>query len=203
MEPKVNITYKKIKRIYLRVRNNEVYITAPFRTPPKQIRELIDNNIDKINELLNKGNVFSIWGKEYEIVYQESDVNEVVLVDKCYCYYTKDKEKVIDKYFSNELSNEVESIIKKYKVKMNEYNLNFNKLVIRKMASRWGSCKPNDRKITLNSNLAKYDKIYLEYVFCHEIAHLKYANHSNDFHNFLEILFPNAKKVRKELKKHC
>lgn len=199
---KINIEYKRIKRIYLRVKNKEVYITAPFRTSNKQIMGLVNSHIDKINEIINKEVSFTIWGNKYEVVYLENNTNKVIVSDKCYCYY-KDKEKALDKYFSDEVKKEIPLLIEKYQNKMDEYNLRFDKITVRKMTSRWGSCKPIDKKITLNSNLAKYDKIYLEYVFCHEIAHLKYSNHSKDFHDFLELLFPNAKKVRKELKKYC
>jgi predicted metal-dependent hydrolase len=40
----------------------------------------------------------------------------------------------------------------------------------------------------------------INYVICHELAHLKQMNHSPKFYAVLESLFPNYKAVEKELK---
>jgi predicted metal-dependent hydrolase len=74
-------------------------------------------------------------------------------------------------------------------------------LVIRSMKSRWGSCS---RKgiITLSTELIKLPDIYLEYVIIHELCHLKQHNHGKEYYKLLSALFPDWKKVRKDLREY-
>ncbi|MCD6432712.1 MAG: M48 family metallopeptidase [Sulfurimonas sp.] len=78
-------------------------------------------------------------------------------------------------------------------------NLNYKEIKFRKMRSRWGSCS-SQKVITLNSELIKVKKEYIDYVIVHELAHLIYMNHSKDFHSLVQQYIPNAKSIRKELK---
>lgn len=65
--------------------------------------------------------------------------------------------------------------------------------------SRWGSC--NSRKqIRLNWRLIQAPPQVIQYVVCHEMAHLKEMNHSAKFYAVQEKLFPNHVQVEKELK---
>lgn len=54
MEAKVKINYKKIKRMYMRVKDNTIVISAPFFTSKATINRFINNNQDFINRQLNK-----------------------------------------------------------------------------------------------------------------------------------------------------
>jgi hypothetical protein len=65
--------------------------------------------------------------------------------------------------------------------------------------SRWGSC--NSRKqIRLNWRLIQAPPHIIQYVICHEMAHLKEMNHSARFYAVQESLFPNHVQAEKELK---
>ena len=46
----------------------------------------------------------------------------------------------------------------------------------------------------------KYDRNVIQYVVLHEICHLKYMNHSEEFWNMVEKYMKNYKEVRKKLK---
>ena len=54
MEAKVKINYKRIKRMYMRVKDNTIVISAPFFTSKATINNFINNNQDFINRQLNK-----------------------------------------------------------------------------------------------------------------------------------------------------
>lgn len=65
--------------------------------------------------------------------------------------------------------------------------------------SRWGSC--NSRKqIRLNWRLIQASPHIIQYVVCHEMAHLKEMNHSARFYAVQESLFPNHLQAEKELR---
>ncbi len=64
---------------------------------------------------------------------------------------------------------------------------------------RWGSC--NSRKqIRLNWRLIQAPPHIIQYVVCHEMAHLREMNHSAKFYSVLESLFPKHQQVEKEMK---
>ena len=82
----------------------------------------------------------------------------------------------------------------------NRYNFVFNKVSIRDQKTRWGSCS---RKGNLNFN---YRVVFLnnhiaDYIFAHELCHLKEFNHSKNFWKTVSEIVPNYINIKKELKK--
>jgi predicted metal-dependent hydrolase len=65
--------------------------------------------------------------------------------------------------------------------------------------SRWGSCSSRGN-IRLNWRLLQAPPHIINYVICHELAHLKEMNHSARFWAVVEGLFPEYKQAEKELK---
>ena len=49
------------------------------------------------------------------------------------------------------------------------------------MQTRWGSCNVERKNINLNLELIKKPRYCIEYAILHELAHLKYPNHSKQF----------------------
>ena len=80
------------------------------------------------------------------------------------------------------------------------YKIPYPSLTIGKMKTRWGVCNVKTKRVTLNLELIKKDKIYLDYVIVHELSHLLYANHSKEFWKCVEDNFKDYKKIRKEMK---
>ena len=204
----VVITYKKIRRLNARIRDGRILVSAPYFTKVSEIEKFIYSNgkrIDKIieNQKTINPNIMHVWGKKYDIVKIESSEDKVILMeDIAYIFYKNNDLKVIDDYYMKETLDKLNDIARKYKDLMIKENIMFNKISIKKLKSRWGSCKVTTKNITINSNLAKYDPICLEYVFCHEIAHIKYPNHSKSFHDFIYTYFKDEKLARKILKKY-
>lgn len=72
-------------------------------------------------------------------------------------------------------------------------------LLLSNARTRWGSC--NSRaEVRLSWRLLQAPPHIINYVICHELAHLKEMNHSAKFYAVLESLFPNYKPVEQELK---
>ena len=65
--------------------------------------------------------------------------------------------------------------------------------------SRWGSCNSR-RQIRLNWRLIQAPPHIIQYVVCHEMAHLREMNHSARFYAVQESLFPNHLQAEKELR---
>lgn len=65
--------------------------------------------------------------------------------------------------------------------------------------TRWGSCN-SKREIRLNWRLIQAPPTLINYVVCHELAHLKEMNHSKKFWMMVEQLFPDYLAAEKNLK---
>lgn len=65
--------------------------------------------------------------------------------------------------------------------------------------SRWGSCTSLG-DIRLNWRLLQAPPHIINYVICHELAHLKEMNHSAKFWAVVSSLYPDYKQAEKELK---
>jgi predicted metal-dependent hydrolase len=77
--------------------------------------------------------------------------------------------------------------------------VNFASLSLSNASSRWGSC--NSRKeIRLNWRLLQAPPHIINYVICHELAHLKEMNHSAKFWAIVASIYPDYKLAEKELK---
>ena len=72
-------------------------------------------------------------------------------------------------------------------------------LTISNAQSRWGSCNSRG-EVRLSWRLLQTPPHIINYVICHELAHLKQMNHSPKFYAVVESLFPNYKAAEKELK---
>lgn len=65
--------------------------------------------------------------------------------------------------------------------------------------TRWGSCN-SQKVINLNWKLIVFPKVLIDYVIIHELCHLKYLNHSQNFWDLVEHHCPNYKEHMFNLK---
>ena len=72
-------------------------------------------------------------------------------------------------------------------------------LTLSNAQSRWGSCNSRG-EVRLNWRLLQAPPHIINYVICHELAHLKQMNHSAKFYAVQASLFPDYKTAEKELK---
>lgn len=73
------------------------------------------------------------------------------------------------------------------------------KLLISSARTRWGSCN-SKQEIRLNWRLLQAPPHLINYVVCHELAHLKEMNHSVKFWAVVASIYPDYKQAEKELK---
>lgn len=198
------IVTKKIttKNTYIRVKEDlNIYVTCNTFTSNKYIEELINKNINSIRKMLNqrtksinKKNEFYYLGNKYLIYYTEG--KEIKLIDN-FVYIGKNAN--VDLWLKKEakkiFQEELDIIYNKYL-----YKIPYPSLYIRSMKTRWGVCNTKLKKVTLNLELIKKDKIYLDYVIVHELSHLIEPNHSKKFWKLVEDNMPDYKLIRKELK---
>ncbi len=70
------------------------------------------------------------------------------------------------------------------------------RIVLKDMRTRWGTCCHRRKIVTLNWRLILAPEEIYEYVFMHELAHLKVAGHGRGYWNYVESLLPGALEKR-------
>lgn len=81
------------------------------------------------------------------------------------------------------------------------HGISFNRLTIKDISTRWGSCS-SLRNVNLSLWLLLLPSHLIDYVICHELCHLKELNHSPAFWAELDTLcggIGTAKRLDKEL----
>lgn len=76
------------------------------------------------------------------------------------------------------------------------------RISLRKMKTRWGSCTPATASIRLNTDLAWLDPDLLEYVLVHELTHLYEHGHGPGFRARMDRYMPDWAERRRRLNRY-
>ena len=206
---------KKIKNVYIGVKNGKVIVRAPIRLSKQKVDELINQKSKWINdklqkqinhenfELVNKEHIY-ILGKKIKIEYKEAKKISIELnINSSVIYSPKLTDEVyskillkLDKNLKDLAYEYIIPIVKKYSILT---RLKPQDIVIRKFKSIWGNCS-SKKIIKLNQKLIHYNIKSIEYVCLHEITHLKYMNHQKQFWNYIKKYMPDYKERANLLK---
>jgi predicted metal-dependent hydrolase len=106
------------------------------------------------------------------------------------------KIKSLDSFYKNEIQKMLPFLVEKYSNIMQLYP---TKISYRKNKRTWGSCNYKN-ELNFNILLMRYPIYIMEYIVIHELAHIKYKNHSKDFWILVEKFCPNYKDIEKTFK---
>ena len=126
----------------------------------------------------------------YLHVYSD-DLSQEVISQTLESWYRSQAEK----YFSRILLDSFKKFCRHY---VSLKSVEFPRLFVRKMKTRWGSLSLK-ANLTLNLELIKAPPECIEYVIFHELCHLVHHNHSKEFFLLLNRILPNAAKLKDKL----
>ncbi len=146
-----------------------------------------------------------LLGNKYKYRIVQSDFNSLYFDDylKEVRIYTKRNDdkyifRLVNEYYKGILIDIVNKNIEEIKIKMNiHFNIDFE---YKRVNSYYGECFNKKGLVILNTKLAKYEMKYILSVIYHELAHFYYQNHQDKFYKLLEDVFPNYKRIQKELR---
>lgn len=153
---------------------NKVLVSLPKRAPFSYARDFAIKNIDEIKAAIekNKNKNYFFDGVEYP---SREDL----------IFAVRKKAKQV--------------LPKKLCEVANKYGYKYNKLSLKLMKTRWGSCSYRNN-INLNISLVTLEDELIEYVLLHELVHTVEKNHSSSFWARLLMHMPDARYRQKILK---
>jgi predicted metal-dependent hydrolase len=83
----------------------------------------------------------------------------------------------------------------------NSYGFNYNRIFIKNMRTRWGSCSYANN-INLSMFLLNLPEHLVDYVILHELVHTIHKNHRPEFWEKLERVCPNSAAYAKEIRQY-
>lgn len=111
-----------------------------------------------------------------------------------------DVQKAAEKASIRALKNQSESLLpQRLSFLAAKHGLSYNKVSIKQMKSRWGSCDMN-KDIVLNLFLMQVPWELIDYVLLHELTHTEVLKHGPEFWEYMEHVLPSAKNYRKRLR---
>lgn len=219
---KFSVERKKVKNINLNIKvNGDVIVTAKDEVPLefiegfilrkanwiiKQVKYYKAHEVkDKYEKELVSGESIKYLGKQYRLKVVESE-EEYVKYFRGYIYlYVKDKsnyrkkEQLLNNWFDIKCREVFKSLYEEMYSMVSKYGVPDVKINIRKMKTRWGSCMAEKHTIILNRDLIKAPKYCIKYVILHELVHMIYKEHNNEFYDFLFTLMPDWKERKRIL----
>ncbi len=212
----VILTYKKMKRMYLRVNDQQqILISCPLYTREEDIAAFLQRSEGWIAEQLSKKNnttiqpdmeTIDIFGKTYPIRYEQSNVVSLRLEeDALYCCGIQPNDARFSNLFYHEAAKWMIPYLRTYRKQWDKeicevYQKPYPKMTLKYMTSRWGSCTPARSHIRISVRLIHYPLECLQYVLLHEYVHLLVPNHSKQFYDTVERYMPDWKKAKERLK---
>ena len=219
MKYNFNISIKRtnrLKTISLQVKNQEVVLSVPRFVSDGEIDNIIERKINWINNKLaiektnsldikrkyENGDKFLYFGSEYSLIIKDSNRDNVYLYKNNIIVEVNNNFNAT--YIRNILKTWYISESKKYLIKTNSYyeiliGVEANKLLFGKYKSKWGSC--NSKKIiSYDWRIIMAPLEVIHYLIIHELCHIKYLNHSNNFWNTVEKYMANYKLQKQWLK---
>lgn len=215
----IEVVRKKIKNMHLYVLppDGNVRISAPVKVSSETIRLFALTNIGWIKSKITafesqprqtvweyiSGESHYLWGKpcrlkviEYARTHNVSIQSELLVMKTRGKTETAERKAILNEWYRKELKGKIPCLISLWQRRI---GVTVDSWQVKNMRTKWGSCNVRARRIWLNLQLAKKPVECLEYIIVHELCHLIYRNHSQDFTALLTKHLPNWRDVQKLL----
>jgi predicted metal-dependent hydrolase len=215
----IEVDRKAIKNVHLSVHppDGRVTMSAPLNTRLEAARAYAITKLAWIRQQQEKmtsqlretprqyvqRETHYIWGRRYllKIIYTE-DKSYITLDHKRITLHVKPgsskqkREELMYEWQKSLLHNFIREIIPKWEKIL---GVSVNAYYVQRMKTKWGSCNHRLGNIRLNTELVKKPKDLVEYVIVHEMAHLLFPTHSENYVALMNRFYPSWREARMEL----
>lgn len=193
------------RSISLQMKSDGTFLVrAPKYLSEKKIHEWVQTKeswMKKKSELQSKK---TIW-KEEDILYYLWEAYHCVL-GEIFHMDTESKKVYLKEITASNIEKHLIKLAKEYipervKKLAEQYNFQaYTTISITKAKSRWGSCSYRN-SLNFSYRLIQYPLEAIDYVIIHELVHTRIKNHSSQFWNLVEQVFPDYREREKLLRK--
>jgi predicted metal-dependent hydrolase len=215
----VDVVKKDIKNLHLSVHppGGKVTISAPLRMRLDTIRvfaitrlgwikgqqkKLRDQEREPQREYLDRESHY-VWGRRYLLHTVERDAPPSVNLkhDRLVLNVRSGSDEasrraILDAWYRAQLREDIPPLIAQWQPRL---RVKVDRIFIRRMKTKWGSCNPAKGAIRLNTDLAKKPRDCLEYILVHEMVHLLEPTHNARFVALMDHFMPSWRHRREAL----
>ena len=197
-----------------------VIVRSPKSLSDNKIEDMIRKKaswilekLDRVKEIKPKptpkeylsGEKLLYIGRRYRIQVEPDDIKKTSIKlyqGHFYIKYPNHKDRIksikpaLEDWYRQHAKSKFLERINKYKKTL---GLEPNNVIIKAQKKRWGSCSSRNN-INLNYRLIMAPMSVIDYIIVHELTHLKYPDHSNEFWNLLETVIPNYEEKQEWLR---
>ncbi|MCA9495971.1 MAG: DUF45 domain-containing protein [Nanoarchaeota archaeon] len=186
---------------YLSKKQKEEHFKELFDKISKKALKISDKIVVRSVEDAMESGSFVFSGELYYLEYSKN--RGVKLVDNNFIINFHTSYELIEKHIIKLLVQRYHLRLKNYVDFLNSqtYNFKIGGFELKNLNSKWGHCT-YDNRVMLNLKLLNAPKDVLDYVIMHELAHIRYKNHSALFWHEVSRFCPNYRRVRKYLKEN-
>ena len=215
----VEVVRKEIKNIHLAVLppDGRVRVSAPERVPSDVLMAFVRTRLSwvRMRQAAFQGQerepprrfvnreTHMVWGERRYLRIMHTDGAATVflrgrtLVAHVRPLATREQlTNLVEGWYRREVEREGKRLIESWADRL---QVRPNKLYVRRMKTRWGSCNFTTRNIRLNTQLGTKPLACLEYVVVHELCHLVEPTHNERFEALLTGAYPAWRQLRRQL----
>ena len=213
------LEYSKRKSLGITVTPDlEVVVKAPVDAPLDKIKEKLRKKAPWIIRQQSfflsfhpktpakkfiSGETHLYLGRQYRLKIELSAIESVKLKGKFIEVQATDKtraKQLLNDWYLRNAKSKFHAIAKPLIDQFKKHKVEPTSIVLREMATRWGSCTAKG-KVILNPELIKAPKACIEYVIIHELCHLIHHDHTQKFIDLQSKEMPDWEKWKTKLEK--
>ena len=208
---------KPIKTLNLRVRpDGSLYVSSPPLVSQKEVERFLQKHrlfIEKTamrRLTLADGTSVYIFGNKMPLFIEAATGRHHACITENGVYlYVREKDNRDERIglYRNLLRETAECVFPRVLERLYPvaapYGVPYPQMKLRRMHSRWGSCIPTKRLITLNTYLVTAPLSCTDQVVLHELCHFLEPNHSVGFYAYLNRMMPEWRRWREALKEYA
>ena len=213
-----NVEFKNRKTMSISVEPpKKITVVAPVGTSEKEIKESVKSkgawivqklfefrNIEskRVNREFVNGESFMYLGRNYSLqIHVDENLqngSSVKLFRGKFHVYVKEKndeliKKAMEAWYREKTDEQVKKRIKYYQ---KFFNKEPSAIKVKEQKKRWASCTSNN-ELLFNWRCVMAKSTALDYIIVHEMCHMYYMNHSQEFWNLVASIIPDYE-VRKD-----
>src|SRR5215217_3838944 len=215
----IDVVYKDIKNLHISVYppRGRVRVAAPERTDEDTIRLAVVQRLQWIRRQreqfqmvdrqtkreMESGETHYVWGQRYRLDVSRTSSHYKVLTkgNTLWVIAPADadadaRRAALDRWYRRQIKSALPAVLEKWQPMV---GAEADKVVVRRMKTKWGTCVTHSRTIWINPELAKKNPRCLEYIVVHELTHLHERGHGERFVALMDKYLPDWRARRDEL----